>query len=186
MGEQKLGVFGIVLVFYRIGDLCCDWYCWFHFKNPDQESTMLATCLFGTVFNVWYMYRAISICRQLELPGTGEINISTQLILYMVEGIVNLVQTILAGNITFFNIKRGCVDSMNFAFESCCFFGSLLLLFCFLTSLSGCRGEEKQSDDGDKSNNKVLYLLGLLLSFVSAGLAFFSIADTFGKKLQSC
>ena len=186
MGEQKLGILGLVLAFYCIGDLCCDWYCWFHFKNPDQESTMLATCLFGTVFNLWYLYRAISIYRQLQLPGTGEISISTLLILYLVEGIVNLVQTILAGNITFFDIKRGCVDSMNFGFESCCLVGSVLLFCFFLTNLSGCRGEEKQTDDSDKSNNKILYLLGLLLPLVSASLAFFSIADTFGKKLQTC
>lgn len=171
MDEETVPVCYFVLIVYRIIDSCCDWYCWSHFKNPRDEGIMLATCLFGTVFNVWYLYRTMLTCRKLQHQDIGRIN-SSRIILpelnfHLPEVLVNVLQTAVASN----NVRKYCIDSMNYRFASCCCCGSVLQLFCFLKNLRGYHGRETQH-----YYNMIVDIIGLLMSFLGV-FAYFSFAD---------
>ena len=172
-----LGVFYFVLTIYRIIDLCCDWYCYFHMKNSERKDMMLATCVFSTVFNVCYLCRAMFIT-----CSNGKINLP-ELNFNVVEVIINVIQTFLGGEIISSSISKGCSDSMSmdFRFEVCCCFGSVLQLLCFFKNCCGCHGKRKQSDF-----DKIVNVIGLGGSLYTANVGFRSISDAFGKELPSC
>lgn len=175
MNEEDVRSCYFVLTIYRVIDLCCDWYCYSHFKHPDQESTMLAMCVLGTVFSIYYLCRAMYIT-----CGNGRISLP-ELNFNVIEVIVNVIQTALGSDIMSSNMKKGCSDSMNFRFACCCCCGSVLQLLCFFKNLCGGHGKKKQSDF-----DKIVNVIGLGGSLISANVGFLSIYDTFGKVLRSC
>ena len=172
-----LGVFYFLLNIYRMIDLCCDGYCLYYFDNPERKDIMQVTCVFGIVFNFCYLCRAIDIT-----CSNGEINLP-ELNFNVIEVIINVIQTFLGGEIISSSIKKGCSDSMlmNFRFEVCCCFGSVLQLLCFFKNCCGCHGKKKQSDF-----DNIVNVIGLGGSLYTANVGFRSISDTFGKELPSC
>ena len=175
MDEETVHGCYFVLAVYRIIDLCCDWYCWSHFKNPRNEGIMLATCVFGTLFNVRYLYRTMLTYRNLQSQDIGRINsastILPELNFHLIEVIVNVLQTALAGIIL--SSRKYCVDSMNYRFACCCCCGSILQLLCFSKNLCGYHGREIQH-----YYNIIMDFLGLLASFLGV-FAYLSFADKF-------
>ena len=173
-----LGVLYFVFTVYRTIDLCVDWYWWNDFESPTYLFT--GTYMLGTALNLWYIFRALIICRNLQQPADPEkpINILAELNFHVIEVIVNLVQIYLGDLITSSIIDNGCMDSINFSFECYCCCGVVLQLYCFLKTICGWHGEEKQSG--------FLTILGLIVSLISAFFGYLCIKHVYSKGLRNC
>lgn len=181
MCEEMLAVSYLVLIVYRVGDLICDWNCLSHFKEPISKIIMvimLFTCLIGTLFNLWYLYRALVItCRMLRIPFIGRMrspdNILSELNFHVIEVINNIAQAFLGGVITLSNMKDDCFDPMNLDLEYCCCFGAVIQFLCFSKNVAS------------KGDRNFVNVIGLCGSFISAVIGFFSIAGTSGLRICS-
>ena len=82
--DEMLGVFYFVFTVYRTIDLCLDWYWWNHFESPTYFFT--GTCMLGAAFNLWYIFRALIICRNFEqIDPAKAINIFAELDFHVIE-----------------------------------------------------------------------------------------------------
>ena len=184
MCEEMLGASYFVLVVYRISDLICDLYCLSHFEDPVQKYIMIVTCVFGIPLNLWYLYRAIMIaCRMMfRISPIGRMrssdNILRELNFHVIEVIVNIFQTFLGGTMTWSDFEKGCFHRMSAELAYCCCGGAVLHLLCFLKNVAGRHGEDQQGD------RKIVNVIGLGGSLISAIIGFFSIAAIFG--LRTC
>ena len=182
MVERLLKFWSYLLIVYRILDIVCDCYCWYHFEESNQGTIMILTCLFGTMFNLLFLYRLFNILRKVQPPDIGKINVSRVLLpghnFSVLEGVMNLSQSFLGGQNIFSNsVARNCLDSMNFKFVCCCCWGSVMQFVCFAKNLYA--GFHGKSED-----EQVVNLVGLLLSLISAYIGVGSISTA--QKLRSC
>lgn len=178
----------ICLTVYHIADSVCDWICWYHFKdsNPVRGNILTATCLGGTIFKSWFLYRLLNTLCKVLPPDIGKINVSRVLLpelnFSVLEGMVNLVQAGLGGNIISSKFgTRSCLDAMNFKFACCCCWGAVMQFACFSKNLCGYHGK---GDIYYCQHVKVVNIVGFLLSLISALIGVGSIA--YAQELQSC
>ena len=187
--HEPLVFWYICLTAYHIADSVCDWICWYHFEdsNPGRGNILAATCLFGTMFNLWFLYRLFNALCKVLPPDIGKINVSTVLLpelnFSVLEGVVNLVQVGLGGDIisSKFGTVRSCLDSMDFIFACCCSCGAVMQCVCFSKNLCGFHGKR---DHYYCQDEKLVNFLGLVLSLISGFIGIGSIA--YSQKLQSC
>ena len=173
-----LGVFYCVLTVYRAADLICDWYCLFHLKDFVMQIMMLATCIVGTLFNVWYVCCAIiKTFHMLGIPQFWRmrIDILPELNFHVVEVIVNFAQIVLGGIIEILNINNGCYDLKNLDLAYCCCCGAVLQVIYFFKNVVCTRERARRID-----------VAGLVGSLISALIECFLILATFVEELQIC
>ena len=169
----------IALIVYHIADFICDWNCWYHFKdsNPDRGTILTVTCLCGTIFKSWFLYRLFKTLR---------VNSSTAILPELnfpwPEGVVNLIQAVLGGDIISSKFRTGsCLDAMNLDFAYCCCCGAVMQCVFVLKNLCGYHGKR---DNYYCQDDKLVNCLGLVLSLISALIGVASISDA--QELQSC
>lgn len=185
MFKEMLGVFYFVLSVYRAADLICDWYCLTHFKDSVMKIMMLATCIVGTPFNVWYLRRAIiKTFHMVGIPLFGRMSNSNDILpelnFHVIEVIVNFAQIVLGGRIEILNINNGCYDPKNLDLAYCCCCGALFQVICFFKNVVCSR------EKGRTESAKRIHVVGLVGSLISALIECFLIAFTFFKELRTC
>jgi hypothetical protein len=138
------------------------------------------------MFNLLFLYRLFNALCKVLPPDIGKINVSTVLLpelnFSVLEGVVNLVQAGLGGDIISSKLStRSCLDSMDFLFACCCCCGAVMQCVCFLKNLCGCHGEV---DNYYCQDRKFVNFLGFVLSLISTFIGIGSISDA--QELQSC